>query len=635
MDRGYTMSIVRLDIGRQFFHDDTYYIIKGYASFDEVLAKEIHPPYKEKIIKVSDIVKEPSNSVDIDKELVDLDETEFDEAKSRYLIIKPLLELPKRTTEDVQKVAKKSNKSVATLYRWIKRFETYGTVSSLSNTFHNCGAKGKSRLDPSVDAIVQSVIDELYLNKQQYPLSFIYLKIQDKCKNAGLKVPNKNTVRNRIKQLSPKLIAKHRKGLSVRDTRGTPGSFPEVHMPLDVIQIDHTPMDIIIVDEESRQEIGRPYITLAIDVYSRMIFGFYISLETPSYFSVGQALLNAILPKDDLLKHHNINGEWPVYGLPRAIHMDNAAEFRSKSIQMFAEEYRITHILRPVARPEFGGHVESAIKTAMKNVHTLPGTTFSNITEKGTYKAQKEASMTLKELEQWFLDFIVNVYHKSEHTSIGMTPEEKFYQGMLGVGDGAIPFLPTLPADTLKLRMALLPAVWRTVQKNGITIDHITYFSETLRKWIIPVSYKKITKNIQPKKVLCRRDPRDISKIYVYDDEVNDYIIVPYADVKRPAINLKELRRAISEAKKAVTGRGIESHDIFEAHERLYQYAQKSKREQKSIRRAASSKKHMQRTAELEKRQIPQMTMPSSDKPQSAHSVSQEDQDDFEYYPVD
>ena len=80
------MSIIRLDIGKRFVYNDMHYIIKGYASFSEVLAKEIHPPYKEQIIKVSEIVKEPSNSVHIDKELVDLTEAEFNEAKNRYLI---------------------------------------------------------------------------------------------------------------------------------------------------------------------------------------------------------------------------------------------------------------------------------------------------------------------------------------------------------------------------------------------------------------------------------------------------------------------------------------------------------------------------------------------------------------------
>lgn len=630
------MSIIKLDIGTQIIHNDKHYIIKGYASFSEVLVKEVHPPYNEKIIKVSEIIKDPRNATVATKELVDLNDDEFEEAKERYFIIEPLLNLDKRTAKDVKKVAKKHKKGIATLYRWIERFETYGTVSSLSNSFQNCGAKGQSRLNPAINAVVESVLEEFFLDKQQYPLSVIYMKIEEKCKNLDLTPPNKNTIRNRIKNINPKLIAKHRKGLNVRDTRGTPGKFPDVHMPLDVIQIDHTPMDVIIVDEDSREEIGRPSITLAIDVFSRMIYGFYISLEAPSYFSVGQCLLNAILPKDEFLKYYNIDGEWPTYGLPRTIHVDNAKEFRSKSLQKFAEEYRIAHIYRPVARPEFGGHVERAIETAMNGVHILPGSTFSNITQKGTYDAQKQASMTLDELQQWFIEFIVNIYHKSIHSSFGMTPEEKFYQGMLGVGDGAIPFLPTLPADTLKLRMALLPAIERTVQKTGITIDYITYFSETLRKWIIPVSYKKITKDIQPKKVTCRRDPRDISKIYVYDDDINDYIVVPYSDIKRPAINLKELRKAISEAKKEVTGRGIESHDIFRAYNKLYEYAQKSKREKKSVRKAISSKKHMQETIKYEKEKIFPSEALLQDMPkQDTNNFNDADDDSFEYYPVD
>lgn len=73
-----------------------------------------------------------------------------------------------------------------------------------------------------------------------------------------------------------------------------PNRFPEVNMPLDIIQIDHTKVDVMVVDKETRQSIGRPYITVAIDIFSRMIYGFYISLEAPSYFSVGQCLLNAI-----------------------------------------------------------------------------------------------------------------------------------------------------------------------------------------------------------------------------------------------------------------------------------------------------------------------------------------------------
>jgi putative transposase len=401
-------------------------------------------------------------------------------------------------------------------------------------------------------------------------------------------------------------------------------------MPLDVIQIDHTKVDVILVDEETREEIGRPYITVAIDVYSRMVYGFYISLEAPSYFSVGQALLNAILPKDDLLKMYNVAGEWPVFGLPRAVSMDNAKEFRSISLQKFCSEYRIKDIYRPVARSHFGGIIERLVGISMKKTHLIPGTTFSSVEKKGTYDSAKNAVMTISELEQWYTDFIINIYHKTVHGTIHMTPEEKLYQGILGVGDGTIPFLPTVPSDTLKLRMALLPASERTVQKNGITIDYITYFSETLRKWIIPAEYKKLNKNLNSNNVLCRRDPRDISKIYLYDSDIDNYIEVPYADIRRPAMNIKELRKSIAEAKKEVTGRELEQHDIFQAYNRLFEYSEKAKREQKTVRRQKSSKKHMQKTMDYESKIL------KSDINLNVNNkeLIEDDEDGYEYYPV-
>lgn len=630
------MSVIKFDIGSKIFYEDNMYTIKGYPALDEVLIKSTEKPYKERIVSVNNLSKEPKNAKDTPAYLVDLNDEEFKEALEKFHIIEPLLGLSSRTAKDVQAVSDKHKKGIATIYRWLERYETHGTISSLSASYKNCGAKGKGRLNPSIEAIIESVIDELYLNKQKYPLSVIYRKIVEKCNHIDLTAPSANTIRNRINRLSPKLITKHRMGASVRDTRGAPGKFPDVKMPLDVIQIDHTKVDIMLVDDITRENAGRPNITVAIDIYTRMIYGFHISFEPINFFSVGQCLINAILPKDDLLKQFNVQGEWPVYGLPRKIHMDNAKEFRSVSLQRFCEEYRIKDIYRPVARPEFGGAIERVIKTSMEHVHQLPGTTFSNVTQKGTYDSEKHATMTISEFEQWYLDFVVNIYHKSIHSSLGMTPEEKLYQALYGVGNGTIPFLPTVPANTLKLRMALLPAKERTVQKNGITIDYITYFSETLRKWIIPVSYKKLTKNIHSTTVLCRRDPRDISKIYVYDPDIDDYITIPYSDIKRPAINLSELRRSIAEAKKEITGRELEIHDIFGAYERLNGYVEKSKREKRSTRRQKSSKTHTKKALEYEKKILKDTQTENIQVSKMPSKVFDDDADqDFEYYPVD
>ncbi len=631
------MSVIKFDIGSEISLDGAKHVVKGYPALDEVLIKSVEPPFKERIVKVNDLAKEVDNAKELPSHLVELDDNEYAKALERFQIIEPLLELPERTAKDVKKVAGAHGKGIATIYRWLGRYETYGTVSSLASSYGNCGAKGKGRLNESVETIIASVIDELYLDKQQYPFSTVYRKISEKCTNIGYAIPSESAIRKRLKQLSPKLVAKRRKGVSVRDTRGTPGKFPEVKMPLDVIQIDHTKVDIMLVDDTTRENIGRPNITVAIDMYSRLIYGFHISLEPINFFSVGQCLLNAILPKDDLLKRFDVEGEWPVYGLPRKVHMDNAKEFRSDSLVRFCQEYRIEDIYRPVARAHFGGAVERVIGTHMKQVHQLPGTTFSNVAQRGTYASEEQATMTISELEQWYLDFVVNVYHKTEHKDLGMTPEEKFYQAYLGVGDGTIPFLPSVPANTLKLRMALLPTMERTVQKNGITIDYVTYFSETLRKWIVPAEYKKLNKNLHSTQVICRRDPRDISKIYVYDSDIDDYITVPYSDIKRPAINLSELRRSIAEAKKEVTGRELEMHDIFRAYERLDSYVEKAKREKRSVRRHDSSKQHTQKALEYEKKILNEEPVPPADAKAESVPVNSIDNDDdgFEYYPVD
>ena len=629
------MSVITFDIDSKIIYEESTYIIKGYPAADEVLIKSIDKPYREKIVSVNDLAKESKNTKDVPAQLVDLNDEEYQKALEKYHIIKPLLKLTNRTTQDVQSIASKHQKGIATIYRWLEKYETYGTISSLSTLYKNSGAKGKGRLDPSVEAIIESVLNDLYLNKQKYPFSTIYQTIINKCENINKSIPSENTVRNRIDNLSPKFIAKYRMGVSVRDTRGTPGKFPDVKMPLDVIQIDHTKVDIQLLDDEIRGNTGRPNITVAIDVYSRMIYGFHISFEPINYFSVGQCMLQAILPKNDLLKHMEVEGEWPVYGLPRKLHMDNAGEFRSKSLQRFCSDYRITDEYRPVARPEFGAAIERVLKTHMEKVHELPGSTYHNVTQKGTYDSEKEATLTIDEFEKWFLDFVINVYHKTEHRSIGMTPEEKFYQGLYGVGDGTIPFLPSVPANTIKLRMALLPSMERKVQKNGITIDYITYFSETLRKWIIPAYYKRLDNKLDSVTVLCRRDPRDISKIYVYDPDIDDYITVPYSDIRRPAINQSELRKAIAEAKKEVTGRELEMPDIFRAHERLNSYVEKAKREKRSTRRNNSSKKHTQKAIKYEKELLKNNQPKIDQSQQQTTSILDDKDDDFEYYPVD
>src|SRR3546814_79332 len=135
--------------------------------------------------------------------------------------------------------------------------------------------------------------------------------------------------------------------------------------PLQIVQIDHTPADIIIVDEHFRKPLGRPTLTLQIDIATRVIPGFYISLEKPSATSVGMAIRHAVLPKAAWLQEREINLDYPVFGIPETLHLDNAAEFRSRALERGCEQHGIDLKHRPRRTPHYGGHIERLIGTAV------------------------------------------------------------------------------------------------------------------------------------------------------------------------------------------------------------------------------------------------------------------------------
>ena len=188
-----------------------------------------------------------------------------------------------------------------------------------------------------------------------------------------------------------------------------------------MLQVDHTPVDVIVVDEEDRLPIGRPWLTLAIDVASRVVAGFTVSLEAPSTVSVALALTHAVLPKETWLADRDLDVEWPVAGIPVCVHVDNAPEFESAAIVRGTQEYGIELVHRPVRRPAFGGHIERLIGTMMGAAHLLPVTTFSSVAEKGDYPSEDRAALTLAELERW-LALEIAGYHQRVHTVLRQPP---------------------------------------------------------------------------------------------------------------------------------------------------------------------------------------------------------------------
>jgi putative transposase len=525
-----------------------------------------------------------SNKPDARSRPIDsLSEEELAEAKRRLEIIRPVLNLREGVSDAVKKQAKANNLGSATLYRWIKAYKDRGLLSDLAPRRKR--RRMPKRLDPKVEAIIWNVIEEHYLTSQKPSTEDTIKEINDRCKAARLKPPHPNTIRARIKAIDKKKAMERREGRkAAHDKYGdAAGHFPGADYPLAVVQIDHTKVDIELVDDEHRMPIGRPWLTLAIDVYSRMVTGLHLSLDPPSAFSVGLCVGNSILQKHMLLERLNVQGEWPVWGIMDALHADNGKDFRSNTLKNACDEHGINLVWRPVGKPHWGGHIERLMGTVAKKIHALSGTTFANTRQKGSYKPEKHATMTLAELERFLVTWVVGVYHQREHKGIQMSPLAKWELGINGNGRIKGRGLPSPVADEERLRIDFLPYVERTVQRDGIEWDKIQYFGKALSSWI------EAKKDGRMQKFIVRRDPRDISHVWFLDPDLNQYLPIPCA-AERPSISLWEFR-AIRDQLKQEGIKDPTEEEIF-ARRQMSEIKEESKKATRKTRRLEQRKKH-------------------------------------------
>lgn len=588
-------EVLNLSAGSTVFVGNSRYTITAILDVERVTARSAFSGKTARfhINELSSHPSDPDAPLDIIPkiELEHIPDKEWVDAQNKAMMFAEVLKQPvDLRRRKLNEVAEKIGLSEPMAYKLMQKYKTSQNPLVFLPTKR--ADKGTSRLNRHIEEIIQEGIDRFYLTNQNIKISDLYHKLEVLFKEKAatlkkegltepLKLPHINTIRNRIADLTAAQKAAKRKGRKGKEEfRPIQGHFREVSKPLEVVQIDHTPLDIIIVDDEFRMPIGRPTLTLAIDVFSRMVPGFYLSFEKPNALLVGCCLTNCILDKNIWLRDHGIQGDWPVYGVLETLHTDNGKEFRSAALKKSLERYNISHAFRPVRTPRYGGHIERLFRTINDQLHQLPGTTFSNVQKRGEYKSEKMATMTLRELETWLTEFIVNVYHKTIHSGIGMTPLDKWKIGILGDGTKPGSGLPPKIEDPIGLKIDFLPFKEVTVQKYGIQLNNIFYFHDVLRKWIKqPDKHRRGSK-----KFIVRYDPRDLSKIFFYDPDLQSYAAIPYRDISHRPISIWELN-AIKAKLKEQLSRPVTENDVFEAKLKMDAIVEDAHKQTKQARR--------------------------------------------------
>lgn len=487
--------------------------------------------------------------------------------------------------------------SESSIYRLLARYRDHGRVSFLLRPTRS--DRGKTRLSQEAIAIVDAGIQKHYLTEHRKSVSSVWREIDRACKEAAIPTPTVTTVRNIIYRLDPSMVEAKRYSRKQSEAKYAPqlGSFPNANNPYEVIQIDHTPMDVIIVDDVHRKPIGRAYLTIAFDVRTKMVTGFVISIDHPGALATGMCVAMSILPKDEWLRErrlHDVGITWPCYGIMRTVHTDNAKEFRGKMLKFACNEYNISLEKRRKGAPQYGGGVERAFRTFMTKVHEeLPGTTRSNVLQRAEYNSEGRAVLSLGALERWFAVYLLGEYHRTPHAgNQGVAPLDVWTEAHLQGLDGGPPVglpIPMTQDAAERLRLDFLPLFETTVQQYGVRSWSIDWYSPLIRRHIAAK-----TPDGKGRKFICRYDPRNLEQIWFFDDVSNVYIPLPYRVSTRPPVSLWEVKQA----KNALRSRGSPTTNealIFNAVDLAREIIKKEAALTKSARRQA------QRQAEWKK----------------------------------
>jgi putative transposase len=281
-------------------------------------------------------------------------------------------------------------------------------------------------------------------------------------------------IARRIAQLDPWEVDRQRWGRKIADSRH---KFKQTRQLatriLERVEMDHSPLKVVVGSEAG--PIGQPWLTLLIDYYSRLVVGFCLGFEPPSYGVIMEALRYAILPKVYLKERYpRVQGTWPCCGLPEKIVCDRGPDLTSKDLEQAAFQLGIELDFNPPRTPHLKGTVESFFDGLNDQLAaSLPGRTFRNWADRADYKPDDGPFLSYEGLLEIIHIHLVDVYSVAKHPTSSMTRLEMWQ-------DSAALHPPCLPASSEELLVLLAKRAERTLTARGIELGGMFYSSDEL-----------------------------------------------------------------------------------------------------------------------------------------------------------
>lgn len=243
--------------------------------------------------------------------------------------------------------------------------------------------------------------------------------------------------------------------------------------PMERVEIDHFLLDVHLVCGNTGRHLGRPWLTAAVDHYSGIVVGYYLSFAPPSTASVLAALRHTILPKASS-GLASLTYPWLAYGIPDCVVVDNGLDLLSKGFQDACIALGIELIYTPPRTPWYKGTIERFGRTInTRFIHWLPGTTLGKQMKEMGYDAKGDALLTFDVFESLLLQYFTQIQNRTPRRNKDGIPDRRWL-----VGTSEWPL--RLPESMQAFDAAVALTVHAKLQQTGITYLGLQYQNDAL-----------------------------------------------------------------------------------------------------------------------------------------------------------
>ena len=428
----------------------------------------------------------------------DASEKDIAEANLRYKIILPILEGGKKPEFTDKEVTPRTVRNYLNSFRQAEQEFGSGYIGLIPQV-KDRGNRTKRLSKDLLDDMEKFLIDNETAVDQKHKA--LFGKLQEICIKKGYIIPSFTTFRKKIRHRPRKERVCSTQGSRVAYDKAD-DFYWELDMttprhgerPFEVAHIDHTEVDLQTVHSVTGAKMGKFWLTLMVDAFTRRILAFYITFDPPSYRSDMMVLRECV-------RRFN--------RLPQIIITDNGRDFKSTYFQSMLSRYKVLYKLRPPHESRNGSVGERMFGTCNTQLfHNLMGNTkiMKNVRQvTKSVNPANHAVWNLPALYELCREYFYEFYDTSEHSSLGESPRQLFERSM--VLSGKRPFR-IIPYDE-DFMMMTLPVIKRGTAKvdpqRGIKVRYINYYCDDFKK-----------PDVAGSNVPVRYDPWDAGIVYAF-----------------------------------------------------------------------------------------------------------------------